>query len=748
MAAILRALPVGVAAFDAEQRLMLANPAFCAAVSLPPDRVTPGTPLSDLSRFHSDDGKCEPEAATVAAETLHVDVSRPQHRRQRHANGRIYDLLSTPLPQGGHVRCTVEATPLPWGEEAAASQYIDASPPAQWIGVASFAANRTLVMHNPRFAELLLLDPDGLRRGLRFSTLVRKLSRSREYDSEDGRTFLAVQLSLDRSRPSRLRRSRRDGRVIEVASDPLPGGGWTMVVLDVTPVADGNRESAHQAAILDSILAFIPHGICVYGADRRLTMFNPAYAEIMKDAPVAIGDSVEEVIRRRAVAGEFGPGDPDQIIRRQLGHDLSRPQMRRRRRPNGTAIDVRTAPLPDGGHISIVTDITLLTQAEEEVARRAAEMDTMLASIRHGIVLMGPDRRVISSNPIATKLLGHPPGLLVPGRHQAEIIDHMLARGEFLSEPDPISYARERLQIDRRKPHSSRRRTALGRMLEVRSDPAPDGGFVITYTDVTETEAAEAELRRAKATAEASNQAKSRFLATMSHELRTPLNAVIGFSESLLRESGGTPDADRVCEFAQEINDAGRQLLSLINNILDVSRIDAGRFDLSADRVDLARLLQACVRQFDQAARAAEVSLSVQLPKDSPEIRADERRLQQVIANLLSNAIKFTEAGGTVTLTATRDESGTLTIQVTDTGIGIPPSDLERVFEPFIQLDESLNRRFQGAGLGLYVSRALVEAQGGKLTLSSKPDVGTVAEIRIPQPSASPAPGDRLQERP
>jgi signal transduction histidine kinase len=138
----------------------------------------------------------------------------------------------------------------------------------------------------------------------------------------------------------------------------------------------------------------------------------------------------------------------------------------------------------------------------------------------------------------------------------------------------------------------------------------------------------------------------------------------------------------------------------------------------------------------------------VQLPKDSPEIGADERRLQQVIANLLSNAIKFTEAGGTVTLTATRDESGTLTIQVTDTGIGIPPSDLERVFEPFIQLDESLNRRFQGAGLGLYVSRALVEAQGGKLTLSSKPDVGTVAEIRIPQPSASPAPGDRLQERP
>ena len=113
----MRALPVGVAAFDAEQRLMLANPAFCAAVSLPPDRVTPGTTLSDLSRLDAGDGSAEPKQSNASSEAFQLDLSRPQHRRQRHANGRIYDLLSAPLPQGGHVRCTVEATPLPWGEE-------------------------------------------------------------------------------------------------------------------------------------------------------------------------------------------------------------------------------------------------------------------------------------------------------------------------------------------------------------------------------------------------------------------------------------------------------------------------------------------------------------------------------------------------------------------------------------------------------------------------------------------------------
>ncbi len=539
MEAILRALPVGVAAFDAEQRLVLANSAFCAAMSLPPDSVAPGTALADLSALQTGNEPAGSNVPLVSSEVLHVDLSRPQHRRQRHPNGRIYDLLSNPLPQGGHVRCTVEATPLPWGEEPEAPQTFESDLSARWSGVASFAPNGTLVMHNQRFSELLFLEPEGLRRGLRFSAMLQRMSHSREYASEEGRAFLAQQLSLDRSRASRLRRPRLDGRVIEILSDPVSDGGWAMMVADVTPAPNARGEGADRTAMLDSILAFIPHGICVYGPDRRLTMFNPAYAEIMKDAPVAIGDSVEEVIRRRAIAGEFGPGDPDQIIRRQLGHDLSRPQMRRRKRPNGTAIDVRTAPLPDGGHISVVTDITLLTQAEDEVAKRATEMDTILGSIRHGIVLMGSDRKVIFSNPMAAELLGHPPGLLVPGRHQAEVIEHMLARGEFASEPDPMRYARERLRVDRRKPHSARRRTALGRVLEVRSDPAPDGGFVVTYTDVTEAETAEAELRRAKAAAEASNQAKSRFLATMSHELRTPLNAVMGFSESLLREVGG-----------------------------------------------------------------------------------------------------------------------------------------------------------------------------------------------------------------
>jgi signal transduction histidine kinase len=187
-----------------------------------------------------------------------------------------------------------------------------------------------------------------------------------------------------------------------------------------------------------------------------------------------------------------------------------------------------------------------------------------------------------------------------------------------------------------------------------------------------------------------------------------------------------------VAEFAAQINEAGRQLLGLINIILDVARIESGRFDLASDRVGVARMLRHCVRSADAAAQAAEITLSAHVPDDLPPLIADERRLQQVLDHLLSNAVKFTKAGGSVSVGASLETDGRLLLFVRDTGIGIPEEEIERVFEPFTQLDATLARRFQGAGLGLYVSRALVAGHGGELSLRSVPGEGTSAEIRLP----------------
>jgi signal transduction histidine kinase len=732
--AVLDVLPVGVAIIDAEMRVVLINPAYCASVGAPPNSFPPGMKLEDAVRAAADRGiygQGDPEAQLAAI--LAADRSRPGRLRRRSYQGRSYDLLSAPLQAGGYVVCAVETTSLltARGEAETTLARVTTSLATLRIGLAAFSAERALLFSNPRFAELLGVQPDRVLPGTGFSELLTLLATREEFSGRDGEAFIAGQRDADRARPHSVRRISGDGQVIDISSDPLPDGGWTITVTDISPLAGAEDEARRRAAMLHAIVDAVPHGICVYGADRRVTLFNRAYGQVMAGAPLAIGDHLEDVIRRRAEAGEYGAGDPAQIFSQQMAFDVTRMQSRKRRRPNGMTVDVRTSPLRDGGYISVVTDITPLTEAEAEVSRRAQELAVMLSCIRHGVLLWGADQRLLASNAIAAELLNQPPGLLVPGQTQDEVLANMLNRGVFGDTANAPTQAESRRELDRSQPYVRQAITRAGRVLDIRSDPTPGGGWVTTYTDVTEAHAAADELRRAKEAAEAANQAKSRFLATMSHELRTPLNAVIGFSDTLLHEAEN-PSRARVTEFAQQINEAGRHLLGLINIILDVARIESGRYDLASDTVDVARLVHHCVRQSDAAAQAAEIALTIDVPDDLPSIRADERRLQQALNHLLSNAVKFTEAGGTVSVGASLEADGGLLLFVRDSGIGIPDDDLERVFEPFTQLDSSLARRFQGAGLGLYMSRALIAGHGGQLALRSAAGWGTLAEIRLP----------------
>ena len=731
---VLEALPVGVAIVDAARRIAYMNPAFLDSLDLPPGSILPGTPVEDAVRASAHRGVYgpgDPEAQVAAI--MAADRSRPARLRRRTFHGRSFDLHIAPLPDGGYVVCALETTSLIEARaeaERALTQTNTALATLQ-LGLAAFGAAGTLLFANPRFIELLALPVDHVRRGMPFSAILELMASRDEFAGVDGASFIAAQRALDRTRQSATRRIRSNGEVIDVTSDPLPDGGWTMAVADVTAQVRAEDDASRRARALDAILEAIPNGICVYGPDLRVTMFNRAYLQVMSGAPLAIGDHRLEVIRRRAEAGEFGPGNAAEIAAQQAAFEVNRPQRRQRTRPNGTVVDVRTVPLPTGGFISVVTDITPLTLAEAELSRRAEEMAAMLASIRHGVMLWGADRRLIASNAVVTELMNHPPGLLTPGRTQDEIVDNMRLRGEFGDGDEARAVAEGLRSRDRSTVYIRTLRLRTGRQVEVRSDPIPGGGWISTYSDVTEARLAEEELRRAKEIAETANQAKSRFLATMSHELRTPLNAVIGFSDALLREATN-PAPARVAEFARQINESGRNLLNLINIILDVARIEAGRFDLASDIVDIDRLVRTAVRQADAAAQAAVVTLTAELADGLPRLRGDERRLAQVLRHLLSNAVKFTEIGGAVTAGASLEPDGSLLIFVRDNGIGIREADLDRVFEPFTQLDSTLARRYQGSGLGLYVSRALVAGHGGTLTLTSRAGAGTTAEIRLP----------------
>jgi two-component system cell cycle sensor histidine kinase PleC len=240
------------------------------------------------------------------------------------------------------------------------------------------------------------------------------------------------------------------------------------------------------------------------------------------------------------------------------------------------------------------------------------------------------------------------------------------------------------------------------------------------------------ELAAASTAAEAASKSKSDFIANMSHELRTPLNAIIGFSEMIKDRTFGDGALARYVEYASHIHRSGQHLLEIINDILDLSKIEAGRFELKDERVDLGEVVKTSLLLVTDRAEEAGVALEASVPSPSPVIRGDERAIKQALLNLLSNAVKFTPIGGNVQIAVARDGIGGVRVSVTDTGIGMAPGDIPKAMQPFGQLGDVHTRSRPGTGLGLPIVRSLIEMHQGKLSLISEVGVGTSAEISFP----------------
>ena len=243
----------------------------------------------------------------------------------------------------------------------------------------------------------------------------------------------------------------------------------------------------------------------------------------------------------------------------------------------------------------------------------------------------------------------------------------------------------------------------------------------------------ESELRAAKDEAEVASRAKSEFLAMVSHELRTPLNAVIGFSEMLIFEMFGPIGDGRYKGYAEDIRSSGLHLLGLINNILDLSKVEANKFQLNEQNVVVHDLLADALHLVEAKAKATGISVRMEVPKSLPNLFVDERAFKQIVLNLLSNSIKFTPGQGSITVSSNYESDRGLIVVVSDTGIGISAQDLQAVQKPFIQVDSSLARKYEGTGLGLPLTRSLVELHGGTLEIESMPGEGTTAKVIFPQ---------------
>lgn len=242
----------------------------------------------------------------------------------------------------------------------------------------------------------------------------------------------------------------------------------------------------------------------------------------------------------------------------------------------------------------------------------------------------------------------------------------------------------------------------------------------------------ETELQRALAATQEASLAKTNFLALMSHELRTPLNAIIGFSEVLGGELFGPMGQPRYCEYAGDIHAAGKHLLALINDILDLTKAEAGKLDLHPEPVDLGSLIGECVRLMRDRAESGDRRLSILLPPNLPPLHADRLRIKQVLLNLMSNAIKFTPAGGRVTVSVDLDADCAISMAVSDTGIGMSDEEIPAALEPFRQVDSPMSRNCEGTGLGLSLVKSLAELHEAMLNIDSTPGRGTTVRIDFP----------------
>jgi PAS domain S-box-containing protein len=250
--------------------------------------------------------------------------------------------------------------------------------------------------------------------------------------------------------------------------------------------------------------------------------------------------------------------------------------------------------------------------------------------------------------------------------------------------------------------------------------------------DVTEQHRAEAVLLLAHQEADHARETRSQFLNVLSHELRTPLNAIIGFSEIMAAEREGPLGSGSYSGYSRSIAESSRQLQRIISDIIDANRIDSPSFKLHEQEVDAAELAQVALRSCRQLAEGGNVALTGDYQSVHAEIRGDLSRLKQILENLISNAVKFTPALGTIHLLLSDEADGGLAFVVKDSGIGIQKKDLERIFEPFVQVDVGMSRKFGGTGLGLPIARRLAAAHGGSISIESVPGVGTTATFRLP----------------
>ena len=561
---------------------------------------------------------------------------------------------------------------------------------------------------------------------------------------------------------------------------------WDGVILDASRIKKAEVAAAAASARSRKIIVdSLSQGLILFDPDDRLVVCNNRYQELFPglEASLQSGAHYQDVARaelEQLSEGAVGSWLETRLIERFADHE--RPSHTTERQwPDGRWILINEHRTSDGGTVILYTEVTDLKRREEELqrARGLAEtaneqlestnrqLDIALEHMAQGLCVFDAQQRLVLSNCHYAQIFNLPDRLTAPGTLMRAQMDYAFG-DEEAADPWSQSLIDERLEKAKQLKEGTYNLHLLdGRIIEVMHRPLEGGGAVETFADVTDKARTQDALRdsqdrlRGQLTelletrerleqqstdlkklaeglawaveeAEAANRAKSEFLAKMSHELRTPLNAVIGFSETIKTGIFGPIGNARYQTYIDNIHDSGTHLLELINDLLDLSKVEAGGFSLMDETIEVPDLLETCERLVRERADRAGIRLELAGLPDLPPVRADGTRLKQVVLNLLTNAVKYTNTGGTVTISARLSEAGDLEVDVTDTGVGISAEDLPLVMQPFRQADNVMCRTREGTGLGLPLAKALTELHDGRLVLESEEGQGTTARLILP----------------
>jgi len=403
------------------------------------------------------------------------------------------------------------------------------------------------------------------------------------------------------------------------------------------------------------------------------------------------------------------------------------------------------APIPQGGRDEtglLLRSMAVMQQnirdmVEREQAQRRSAQNRLieaLESSHEAVVLVDAEDRIVIAN---TQLANFFP-TLAPQLDSNISFTEAFRQVEQLASPAAAIEASDGGTDAAAGPASSERELGLadGRWLRISRSRTQEGGFFLVISDFSDVKEREERLNEARRQAEAASAAKSTFLANMSHELRTPLNAIIGFSEIMASELFGKLGTPAYVQYAHDIRQSGGHLLAIINSVLDLSKSEAGKLELTCEHLDFRAIVESSVTIMREQCTRAGLSLTAVMPDATLLLWGDPAKLRQVLLNLLSNAVKFTEPGGTITVRAAAAPDGATVIEVADSGIGMSAADIPIALSAFGQIDSRLARRYDGTGLGLPLSKAIVELHGGTIAIDSTPGKGTRLTITLPREPA------------